>query len=97
MVDLACCHHLRHQSQRLRGHGEISEPGGQPGNAQNTHRVFTEGGADVTKNPVPKVILPTIGVGQLGVQRVKPTLVVNVVDVDGNRVDGQVAARQVVL
>ena len=66
VVDLAVVHHFAHQLQGVGGHGEIDKAGGKPGHAQDAHRVFAEGGADVAQHLGPQVGHAAEGIDQPG-------------------------------
>ena len=44
VVGFTVGHHLLHQGQRAGGHAEVVETRGEPGQPQDAHRVFGEGG-----------------------------------------------------
>ena len=50
MIDFAGGDHAAHQRQRFRRHRKIGEAGGKAGKAQDAHRVFGEGRADMAQD-----------------------------------------------
>ena len=81
-VGFAVLHHLHHQRLRFRRDGEIKARG-KPRNAQDAHRIFGKRRTDVTQHAFAKVVRAVIRVDQ-------PAAVGT-----GHRIDGQVAALQI--
>jgi hypothetical protein len=67
MIDLAAGHHAAHQGQRFRGHRKIGEAGGKAGEAQDAHRVFGKGRADMAQDFGLQIALTVEGVDQCAV------------------------------
>ena len=84
MIDLAGGDHLLHQRQGFRGDAEISEAGGEAGEAEDAYRIFGKGGADMPQDFGRNIALTVEGVDQRAVVS------------SGDGVDGQIAAGEVV-
>jgi hypothetical protein len=82
---LAVVHHFAHQLQGLRRQAEVGEAGREPRHPQDAHRVLAEGIGDVAQHALRYVALAVIGIDQ-------PAGLV-----PGDRVDRQVAPRQILL
>ena len=50
MIGLAGGNHAAHQFERFRGQRKIAEAGGETGDAQDAHRVFGKGRADMAQD-----------------------------------------------
>ena len=84
-IDLAGRHHLAHQGQGFRRHGEALETGGEAGNPQDAQRILGKGRGDVTQHPPLQVLDAVVGI-------VQPTIFVL-----GDGIDGEIPAQQILL
>ena len=65
-IGFAVGHHLLHQRHGFRRDRKVMEPGGEPRQPQNAHRVFGEGWGDVAQHPLAQVVLAAAGIDQMG-------------------------------
>ena len=82
-IDFAAAHHVAHQIQGLRRHGEITQPCRKPRHAQNAHRVFCKSWRHMAQLPRLQISLAAVGIDQLPLR------------VECHCIDGQIAARKV--
>jgi hypothetical protein len=87
VIHLAIAHHLSHQFHRLVGHAETQrrEARGKSCHAQHAHRIFHEGRRHMTQHARLDIAHAIERIGERAVL------------VLGNRVDGEVAPRQILL
>ncbi len=82
-VDFAVVDHPPHQRAGFRSDGKVGETGGEARHPQDAHRIFGKRLAHMAKNACSQIVLSAIGIDQRAGR------------VLGHRVDGEVAAAQI--